>query len=77
MQHLELMNEKRDRYTKVRQVGEGTFGKVYEGIDSKSGLSIAIKKIKLANMEDGVNFSALREIKVLQELQDHPNILKV
>jgi cyclin-dependent kinase 7 len=42
----------------------------------RSNRKIAIKKIKLVNMEDGVNFTALREIKVLQELK-HPNVIEV
>jgi serine/threonine protein kinase len=37
---------------------------------------VAIKKFKQANNEDGIPFSALREIKLLQET-DHENIVKL
>jgi cyclin-dependent kinase 7 len=37
---------------------------------------VAIKKIKVRQLKDGLDVSALREIKALQELR-HPNILEV
>lgn len=35
---------------------------------------VAIKKIRLGHEKDGVSFTALREIKLLQEIQ-HPNVI--
>lgn len=72
-------------YLKDRKLGEGTFAVVYSGWAvppqsnqpaSKDRIQIAIKKIKLKNIKDGVDIGALREIKYLQELK-HPNIINL
>lgn len=65
-----------DRYLKREVLGEGTYGVVYKAIDTKSGQVVAIKKIRLGKHKDGVNFTALREIKLLKELKD-PNIIEL
>lgn len=39
-------------------------------------MSVAIKKIKVGEMKDGLDMTALREVKFLQELR-HPNIISV
>ena len=39
-------------------------------------IKVAFKKIKLGEFKDGLDMSAIREIKYLQELA-HPNIMKV
>ncbi|XP_042516601.1 cyclin-dependent kinase D-1-like isoform X1 [Macadamia integrifolia] len=65
-----------DRYLKREVLGEGTYGVVYKAIDTKTGQMVAIKKIRLGKYKEGVNFTALREIKLLKELQD-PNIIKL
>lgn len=38
--------------------------------------TVAIKKIKVGEMKDGLDMTALREVKFLQELH-HPNIIGV
>lgn len=63
-----------DRYLKRQVLGEGTYGVVYKAIDTLTGQIVAIKKIRLGKQKEGVNFTALREIKLLKELKD-PNIL--
>ncbi|KAI3848919.1 hypothetical protein MKW98_014453 [Papaver atlanticum] len=65
-----------DRYIKGVQLGEGTYGVVNKAIDSKTGQVVAIKKIRLGAQKEGVNFTALREIKLLKELKD-PNIIEL
>ncbi|THG07893.1 hypothetical protein TEA_021065 [Camellia sinensis var. sinensis] len=42
----------------------------------KTGQTVAIKKIRLGKQKEGVNFTALREIKLLKELKD-PNIIEL
>ncbi|XP_020551288.1 cyclin-dependent kinase D-1 isoform X2 [Sesamum indicum] len=65
-----------DRYLKREVLGEGTYGVVYKAIDTKTGQTVAIKKIRLGKQKEGVNFTALREIKLLKELKD-PNIIEL
>ena len=59
------------RYEKIAFLGEGQFATVYKAKDTKSadGRIVAVKKIKLgsrADAKDGINRTALREIKLLQ-----------
>ncbi|MED6120244.1 Cyclin-dependent kinase D-1 [Stylosanthes scabra] len=65
-----------DRYLKREVLGEGTYGVVYKAIDTQMGQTVAIKKIRLGKQKEGVNFTALREIKLLKELKD-PNIIEL
>lgn len=65
-----------DRYLKREVLGEGTYGVVYKAIDTKTGQTVAIKKIRLGKQKEGVNFTALREIKLLKELKD-PYIIEL
>ncbi|XP_077989114.1 cyclin-dependent kinase 7-like [Glandiceps talaboti] len=66
------------RYEKIDFLGEGQFATVYKAKDiARNDRIVAVKKIKLgqrAEAKDGVNRTALREIKLLQELQ-HENII--
>ena len=65
------------RYEKIEFLGEGQFATVFKARDTTNNQIVAVKKIKLGSKEDyrdGVNRTALREIKLQQEL-DHPNIL--
>ncbi|KAK3012739.1 hypothetical protein RJ639_008284 [Escallonia herrerae] len=73
--HL-LQKKVADRYLKREVLGEGTYGVVYKAIDTKTGQTVAIKKIRLGKQKEGVNFTALREIKLLKELKD-PNIIEL
>nr|BAJ86150.1 predicted protein [Hordeum vulgare subsp. vulgare] len=65
-----------DRYLKREVLGEGTYGVVFKAIDTKTGETVAIKRIRLGKYKEGVNFTALREIKLLKELKD-PNIIEL
>ncbi|XP_071716300.1 cyclin-dependent kinase D-3-like [Rutidosis leptorrhynchoides] len=65
-----------ERYLKREVLGEGTYGVVFKAIDTKTGQTVAIKKIRLGKQKEGVNFTALREIKLLKELKD-PNIIEL
>ena len=65
-----------DKYVKEKKVGEGTYGVVYRGVQKSSGRIVAMKKIRMANYKDGISFTALREIKTLQEIK-HQNVVEV
>lgn len=42
----------------------------------QTGNTVAIKRIRIGEKKEGVNFTALREIKLLKELKD-PNIIEL
>ncbi len=76
------------RYEKISFLGEGQFATVYKARDIQapqdeeqegggSDAIVAVKKIKLGSRteaKDGINRTALREIKLLQELH-HVNVI--
>lgn len=71
------IEEKLKRYEKIEFLGEGQFATVYKALDIETKTIVAVKKIKLGSREearDGINRTALREIKLMQEV-DHPNLL--
>ncbi|XP_015903545.1 cyclin-dependent kinase 7 isoform X1 [Parasteatoda tepidariorum] len=71
------MEGKAKRYEKLSFLGEGQFATVYKARDLVNGEIVAIKKIKVgskAEAKDGVNRTAIREIKFLRDLK-HPNVI--
>ena len=52
----------------------GTYGVVYKGRDRETGQTIALKKIRLEQEEEGVPCTTIREIALLKELS-HNNIV--
>lgn len=63
-----------EKYEKVEKVGEGTYGVVYKVKNVRTNAILALKKIRLADEEEGVPATAIREISLLKELS-HPNIV--
>jgi serine/threonine protein kinase len=59
---------KLEKYERLENVGEGTYGVVYKARDTYTKELVAIKKIKLENEDEGVPSTALREISILKEL---------
>ncbi|XP_077213504.1 cell division control protein 2 homolog [Tasmannia lanceolata] len=65
-----------DQYEKVEKIGEGTYGVVYKAIDRLTNETIALKKIRLEQEDEGVPSTAIREISLLKEMQ-HGNIVRL
>ncbi|CCE62615.1 hypothetical protein TPHA_0C04650 [Tetrapisispora phaffii CBS 4417] len=63
-------------YTKEKKVGEGTYAVVYLGTKQSTGRKIAIKEIKTSEFKDGLDMSAIREVKYLQEI-NHINVIEL
>lgn len=65
------------RYEKISFLGEGQFATVYKARDLTNGMIVAVKKIKVGSRteaKDGINRTAIREIKFLRDLK-HPNVI--
>jgi serine/threonine protein kinase len=68
-----------EKYEKAEELGRGTFGTVFAATVKATGNRVAIKRINLGNTRDdveGIHFTALREIKYLQE-NIHPHVVSV
>ncbi|GFV14848.1 hypothetical protein TNCV_4219421 [Trichonephila clavipes] len=66
-----------NRYEKISFLGEGQFATVYKAREVTTGMIVAVKKIKVGSKteaKDGINRTAIREIKILRDL-DHPNVI--
>ncbi|KAF8821312.1 putative cell-cycle-associated protein kinase [Cardiosporidium cionae] len=68
-------------------LGEGTYGKVEKAIDNRNEREVAIKRVRIKNMDEkrcrssnvcigevGIHFTTVREIKVMREIR-HPNVM--
>ena len=53
-------------YVVIGRIGEGAHGVVMKGRHKQSGRIVALKKVLLKRLEDGIPATALREIKALQ-----------
>ena len=79
---LESMNSKDwgvrcvDTFEMVAQIGEGTYGQVYKAKDKATLEMVALKKVRLENEKEGFPITAVREIKILRQL-NHRNIVNL
>jgi serine/threonine protein kinase len=78
------------RFKVLSELGEGTYGVVYQALDSKTNKVsqhsivnfeyllqvVALKKIKIQHPNEGLPSTALREMSLLLEV-DHPGIIKL
>ncbi len=64
------------KYTKEVKLGEGTYAVVYSGKEIATGRVVAIKKIKIGQFKEGLDMSAIREVKFLRECK-HENVIEL
>ncbi|KAL3311817.1 Cyclin-dependent kinase 12 [Cichlidogyrus casuarinus] len=65
-----------DVFDNLIQIGEGTYGHVYKAIEKSTGAIKALKKVRLEHEREGFPITAVREIKILRQLQ-HKNIVNL
>lgn len=65
-----------EKYEVIKALGQGTWGVVHMAKQKSTGRLVALKKIKSERPEDGINFTAIREIKLLREFK-HPNVIEL
>lgn len=65
-----------EKYTITGQIGEGAQGLVLKAYDTVGERDVALKKIILKKIEDGISTSVIREMKILQQLR-HPNVVEL
>ncbi|XP_070238587.1 mitogen-activated protein kinase 15 isoform X1 [Bos mutus] len=65
------------RYLLKRRLGKGAYGIVWKAVDRRTGEVVAIKKIFDAFKDKTDAQRTFREIMLLQEFGDHPNIVRL
>lgn len=58
-----------EAYTVTGRIGEGAHGVVVKAKHNLTGRSVALKKIPLRRLDQGMPATALREIKALQQIK--------
>uniref|UniRef100_A0A8C8SW25 Cyclin-dependent kinase 20 n=1 Tax=Pelusios castaneus TaxID=367368 RepID=A0A8C8SW25_9SAUR len=66
-----------DQYTILGRIGEGAHGIVFKAKNIETGETVALKKVALRRLEDGIPNQALREIKALQEIEENQHVVKL
>ncbi|XP_007507757.1 cyclin-dependent kinase 20 isoform X8 [Monodelphis domestica] len=66
-----------DQYSILGRIGEGAHGIVFKAKHVETGETVALKKVALRRLEDGIPNQALREIKALQEIEDNQYVVKL
>ena len=52
--------DKKEKYERLERIGEGTYGIVFKAKDTYHNKTVALKKIKLENDDEGVPSTAMR-----------------
>ncbi|KAG8990501.1 TFIIH complex serine/threonine-protein kinase subunit kin28 [Tulasnella sp. JGI-2019a] len=71
---MEHNDATKQNWIKEAKIGEGGYAAVYRARHTVTGRQAAIKKIKVGQFKDGLNMSAVREVRYLRELH-HPNVI--
>lgn len=63
-------------YRIIKTIGEGTYSTVYKAVDQRINKIVALKRVKIRRVEDGVPKEFVREVEAVQRFE-HENILKI
>lgn len=63
-------------FEKKHQVGQGTYGSVFVGVDKVKREVVALKRINTEQEENGFPITAIREVKILKAL-NHDNVVQL
>uniref|UniRef100_A0A087X8F5 Cyclin-dependent kinase 20 n=1 Tax=Poecilia formosa TaxID=48698 RepID=A0A087X8F5_POEFO len=66
-----------EQYSILGRIGEGAHGIVFQAKHIETGETVALKKVALRKLEDGIPNQAVREIKALQEIEDNQHVVKL
>ncbi|GCB77369.1 hypothetical protein scyTo_0019989 [Scyliorhinus torazame] len=65
-----------DKFDIIGITGEGMYGQVYKAKDKDTGEMVALKKVRLDNEKEGFPITAIREIKILRQL-NHTSVINM
>ncbi|XP_076246975.1 cyclin-dependent kinase 20 [Calliopsis andreniformis] len=65
-----------DKYLITGKIGEGAHGVVLKAYDIVAEKNVALKRLLLKNIKNGISTSIIREIKILQQLK-HCNVIEL
>uniref|UniRef100_A0A4X1SMS1 Cyclin-dependent kinase 20 n=1 Tax=Sus scrofa TaxID=9823 RepID=A0A4X1SMS1_PIG len=66
-----------EQYCILGRIGEGAHGNFFKAKHVETGEIVALKKVALRRLEDGIPNQALREIKALQEIEDSQYVVQL
>ncbi|CAI8052514.1 Cyclin-dependent kinase 20 [Geodia barretti] len=66
-----------EQYHILERIGEGAHGVVLKAKHLQTGEVVALKKIPLKKLDDGIPNSVLREMKALQECEDSHHVVRL
>ncbi|KEG08431.1 putative cdc2-related kinase [Trypanosoma grayi] len=66
-----------ETYAAEEILGEGTYGVVFRARNTITGAMYAIKKLRLEGLREGVPATTVREVTLLHDLSDHPNVVRL
>jgi serine/threonine protein kinase len=65
------------KYKWTKKLDKGTYSTIYEGYTDKDRSQVAIKHMSFKISQTGIYEEYLREVSILEEIESHPNIVKL